>query len=160
NTSANHHWHILYPTLHYTQPQSKTRAITLISALLDTNSWKQILFQSSDVIIIQLSGPYGCCTIFNIYNDGNSPITLTAIDSFLASNLASIKSADNDHMLWLRDFNRHHPLWEETCNSHIFNYPATHPLIDLIADYGMLQLLPCGMPNPSIHQYWQLDPPQ
>ncbi|KAG2335758.1 hypothetical protein BDR05DRAFT_897825 [Suillus weaverae] len=24
NTSANHHWHVLYPTLHYTQPQSKT----------------------------------------------------------------------------------------------------------------------------------------
>ncbi|KIK34517.1 hypothetical protein CY34DRAFT_33211, partial [Suillus luteus UH-Slu-Lm8-n1] len=76
NTSANHHWHVLYPSLHYTQPQHKTRAVTLISASLDTNSWKQISFPSSDVVIIQLSGPYGNCTIFNIYNDCNSSSTL------------------------------------------------------------------------------------
>ncbi|KAG1854508.1 hypothetical protein F4604DRAFT_1932756 [Suillus subluteus] len=54
NTSANHHWHVLYPTLHYTQPQSKTRAVTLISTSLDTNSWKQVSFPSSDAVVIQL----------------------------------------------------------------------------------------------------------
>jgi hypothetical protein len=59
NTSANRHWHVLYPTQHYTHPQQRTRAIVLINAKMDTNSWKQIPFPSSDVIAIQLSGPYG-----------------------------------------------------------------------------------------------------
>ncbi|KAG1784718.1 uncharacterized protein HD556DRAFT_1220279, partial [Suillus plorans] len=40
NTCANHHWHILYPSQHYTHPLQRTRAITLISTSLDTNSWK------------------------------------------------------------------------------------------------------------------------
>ncbi|KIK41502.1 hypothetical protein CY34DRAFT_45811, partial [Suillus luteus UH-Slu-Lm8-n1] len=64
-TSANHHWHVLYPSLHYTHPQCKMHAITLISASLDTNSWKQLSFPSPDVVVIQLSGPYGNCTVFN-----------------------------------------------------------------------------------------------
>ncbi|KIK34632.1 hypothetical protein CY34DRAFT_59233, partial [Suillus luteus UH-Slu-Lm8-n1] len=75
-TSANHHWHVLYPSLHYTHPQRKTHAVTLVSASLDTNSWKQLSFPSPDVVVIQLSGPYGNCTVFNIYNDCNSPSTL------------------------------------------------------------------------------------
>ncbi|OJA09224.1 hypothetical protein AZE42_13676 [Rhizopogon vesiculosus] len=50
-------------------------------------------------------------------------------------------------MLWLGDFNRHHLLWEETRNRHLYNYTTAQPLIDLIADYGMLQLLPLGLPT-------------
>ncbi|KAG2050494.1 hypothetical protein BDR06DRAFT_891588, partial [Suillus hirtellus] len=67
NTSANHTWHVIYPTNHYSHPQQRTRAITLVNASLDSNAWKQISYPSSDVVIIQLSGQYGQCTIFNIY---------------------------------------------------------------------------------------------
>ncbi|KAG1791260.1 uncharacterized protein HD556DRAFT_1241061, partial [Suillus plorans] len=67
NTSANHHWHVIYPTQHYTHLRQRTRAITLISTRLDTNLWKQIPLPSSDITLLQLSGPYGKCTIFNIY---------------------------------------------------------------------------------------------
>jgi len=59
--------------------------------------------------------------------------------------LGIIRSSANDHMIWLGDFNRHHPLWEADCNRHLYNYPAALPLINLIADYGMIQLLPCGI---------------
>jgi hypothetical protein len=50
-------------------------------------------------------------------------------------------------MLWMGDFNRHHPLWEAPRNRHLFNYEAASPLIDLIANYNMIQLLPCGTPT-------------
>ncbi|KIK35157.1 hypothetical protein CY34DRAFT_17202 [Suillus luteus UH-Slu-Lm8-n1] len=50
-------------------------------------------------------------------------------------------------MLWLGNFNRHHPMWEDIRNRHLFNYRFSQPLIDLITDYGMLQLLPCGIPT-------------
>lgn len=147
NTSATHHWHVLYPSQHLTHPQQRTRVIILISMRLDTNSWKQITFPSSDVIAIQLSGPYGRCTLFNIYNDGTHHNMLTLFDKFLEHNIASIKAAESDHMLWLGDFNHHHPLWEDIWNCHLFNYTTANPLIDLIADHEMLQLLPCGIPT-------------
>ncbi|KAG1809792.1 uncharacterized protein HD556DRAFT_1223616, partial [Suillus plorans] len=67
NTHTNPHWHVIYPTQHFTHSQQRTRSITLINAKLDTNSWKQIPFPSSDIVAIQLSGHYGRCTIFNIY---------------------------------------------------------------------------------------------
>lgn len=147
NTCANHRWHVIYPSQHYTHPQRRSRAVTLINTSINTNSWKQIFFPSSDVVIIQLSGTYGHCTIFNIYNDCNSQDTLTALDLFLDQNIATIRPSENDNMLWMGDFNRHHPLWEDPRNRHLFNYTAANPLIDLIANYGMIQLLPCGIPT-------------
>lgn len=147
NTCANHHWHVLYPSEHFTNPQRRSRAITLVNSSINTNHWKQIPFPSSDVVVMQMNGPYGCCSIFNIYNDCNSQDTLTALDTYLEVNIATIRPTETDHMLWLGDFNRHHPLWEDIRNRHLFNYAAANPLIDLIANYGMLQLLPCGIPT-------------
>lgn len=147
NTTANHHWHVIYPTQHYTHPQQRTHAITLISTRLDTNLWKQIPFPSSDVSIIQLIGPFGSCSIFNIYNDCNSQSTLTAISTFLEQNIATIRPQENSQMLWMGDFNRHHPLWEDMRNRHLFNYTTSQPLIDMIADYGLLQILSKNIPT-------------
>lgn len=147
NTSANHHWHVLYPSQHLTHPQQRTRAVILISTKLDMNSWTQLTLPSSDVVAIQLSGAFGRCTLFNIYNDGNHANTLTTLDNFLELNNTSIRSSATDHVLWMGDFNRHHPLWEDIRNRHLFNYAAANPLIDLIAEHSMVQLLPCGIPT-------------
>ncbi|KAG1774944.1 hypothetical protein EV702DRAFT_973837 [Suillus placidus] len=146
NTCANRHWHVLYPSHHLTDPQQRSHAITLVNTFINTNHWKQIPFPSSDVVITQLSGPYGNCSVFNIYNDCNSQDMLTALDTYLEANIGLIQPMETDHMLWLGDFNRHHPLWENIRNCHLFNYAAANPLIDLIANYGMIQHLPCGVP--------------
>jgi len=53
-------------------------------------------------------------------------------------------------MMWLGDFNRHHPLWDEDCNSHLFTaaaLEASGKLLDLVADYGMTQALPKDVPT-------------
>ncbi|KAG2035452.1 hypothetical protein BDR03DRAFT_1062080 [Suillus americanus] len=50
-------------------------------------------------------------------------------------------------MIWLGDFNHHHPLWEEERNEHLIDYNAAQPLMDLLADYGMNQPLPKGIPT-------------
>lgn len=147
NMSASHRWHVLYPSNHFTNPQKRSRAIILVNTSINTNVWKQIPFPSSDVVVFQLSNQSGLCTIFNIYNDCISQDTLTALDTYLESNIETIRPTENDHMLWMGDFNRHHPLWEELRNRHLFNYAAASPLIDLIANYGMIQLLPCGIPT-------------
>ncbi|KAH7903476.1 hypothetical protein BJ138DRAFT_981979, partial [Hygrophoropsis aurantiaca] len=67
NTCSSRQWRAVYPTGHYTNPTARTRAITLVNARLDTNNWSQIPFPSSDVVVVQFSGPHGKCTVFNIY---------------------------------------------------------------------------------------------
>ncbi|KAF9234670.1 hypothetical protein BU15DRAFT_52348, partial [Melanogaster broomeanus] len=62
-------YHVVYPSTHLTQPELASRAVTLISKSLNTNHWQQIPFPSPDVVVIQLLGPFGRCTLFNIYND-------------------------------------------------------------------------------------------
>ena len=48
-------------------------------------------------------------------------------------------------MIWLDDFNQHHLLWDEECNSHLFtanNLDATQILLDLLRDHNMTMTLP------------------
>lgn len=47
--------------------------------------------------------------------------------------------------LWVRDFNRHHPLWDEEKNTYLFTknaLEATQPLVDLLNQYDMDTALP------------------
>jgi hypothetical protein len=113
NTTVNRHYHVVYPTTRYTDSSKCVRAVTLISNLLNANTWTQTPFPSPDVVIIQLRGPYSQCTLINIYNNGNSDHTINLLTTFLEDNIQTIKPSENDHMLWIGDFNRHHPLWEE-----------------------------------------------
>ena len=112
NTRANPHWRVVYPTLKYSDGR-KSRAVTLINTRISTNTWKQLDFPSADVVIIQLVTSQGLCTIINTYNDGKNEVTIEALDLFLTRKIRTIRPNDTDHIIWLRDFNRHHPLWDE-----------------------------------------------
>ena len=53
-----------------------------------------------------------------------------------------------DPMLWLGDFNRHHPMWEEDANSHLFESENDiAPLLHLLYRHNMLLALPKGIPT-------------
>ena len=82
--------------------------------------------------------------------DGNNDQTIQLLTRFLADNIQTIKPTNNDHMLWLGDFNQHHPLWEEERNAHLLTesyLSAAEPLLLLLAEYGMQQALPKNMPT-------------
>jgi len=34
--------------------------------------------------------------------------------------VSGTNGSSNEHMIWLGDFNRHHPEWDEERNSHLF----------------------------------------
>ncbi|KAI0057648.1 hypothetical protein BV25DRAFT_1796907, partial [Artomyces pyxidatus] len=74
-TYAGSPWRVIYPTPHFTNA-SATRSVLLIRKALDTNSWCQLEFPSSDVTVVQFTGDWGCLTLFNIYNDGTHSRTL------------------------------------------------------------------------------------
>ena len=53
-------------------------------------------------------------------------------------------------MLWAGDFNRHHPLWDNDKDTHLFTQQASRPmegLIELIATYNLTMALPKGIPT-------------
>jgi hypothetical protein len=49
------------------------------------------------------------------------------------------------HIIWLGDFNHHHPMWEPVNNTHLFtaaNLDAANNLINLVNMYNLVQVLP------------------
>ena len=148
-TKANSHWRVVYPTHKYTL-DSKPRAVTLVNTKISTNCWEQIPFPSKDVVIVQFRGAQGACTIFNIYNDGTHDGTLTELKNFLSTEIAKVRPSQNDHLFWLGDFNRHHPMWDEERNSHLFTntaLDAAQKLLDILSDFGLVQALPKDLPT-------------
>ncbi|OJA18188.1 hypothetical protein AZE42_13781 [Rhizopogon vesiculosus] len=53
NTRANPKWKVVYPTQHYTHIPQRSRAVILVKESLDSSSWQQLPFPSSDMVIIQ-----------------------------------------------------------------------------------------------------------
>ena len=136
---------VIYPTDHSVH-RTRPRAITLINKRLNTNNWRQIPFPSADVIIVQISGTFGHMTIFNIYDDSRTRVVMPILTEFLSNNRFSICASPTDHMIWLRDFNSHHFLWEEEQNVHLCNMPQARQtaqvILDLMAQYSMQLALP------------------
>lgn len=56
---------------------------------------------------------------------------------------------DTNADIWLGDFNRHHPLWENEENDRLFkrqDLENAEPLIHLLGEHDMEQALPKGIP--------------
>ena len=54
------------------------------------------------------------------------------------------------HIIWLRDFNRHHLLWDSPEDTRLFTNEATEAaekLIAMVADAGLDLALPSGLPT-------------
>jgi len=149
-TITSRDWTLIYPSVHGSMP-NRTRAITLIQSNISLDSWTQLDFLSSDITIIQLKGMWGKITIFNTYNDCDNNDTVKLLSSYYSRNQAQLKHADTGtaHIIWLGDFNWHHPLWDDPDDDHLFTpnaISATEELIEAIADAGLELALPSGTP--------------
>lgn len=54
---------------------------------------------------------------------------------FMRGRNARAREGENEQFIWLGDFNRHHPIWDEERNAHLFTrgaLDAAQPLLDLI----------------------------
>ena len=61
----------------------------------------------------------------------------------------SVLASKSGHIMWCRDFNWHHSLWDEESNGHLLMAGASataQPLIALLEDFDMVILLPKGIP--------------
>ena len=110
-TIATRDWTAIYPSPHGATP-NRLRAIMLICLNISTDTWMQLEFPSSDVTIVQIKGSWGKITIFNIYNNCDNNDTIKLLSRYYNRNRTSLEQMQvgTVNVLWLGDFNRHHPL--------------------------------------------------
>jgi ribonuclease HI len=150
-TIATKDWIPVYPSTHNTQPK-KSRSIILIKASLTSDSWQQLDFPSGDVTIIQVKGVWGKLSIFNIYNDCEHDNTINILSDYSHRNADIIgnTTVGNAHTIWLGDFNRHHPHWDNPEDTRLFTREAVNAaevLIGAVAEAGLEMILPSGTPT-------------
>jgi len=120
---------------------------------LATNHWESLPIDSSDVTAIRLTGEFGEVRIINIYNDCTHSRTLECLERFLLTPTAPTTASNQNatkYDIWLGDFNRHDPLWENPDNAQLFtatNLDEAEVLINLLADFGMDIALEPGVPT-------------
>ena len=150
-TIASRDWIAIYPTNHNANP-AKSRSSILLRASICTDNWTQIDFPSSDITAVQLTGAWGKLSIFNIYNDCDYNNTITALSKFHHehANLLERTTVGSAHVLWLGDFNRHHPHWDNLNDTRLFTkdtIKAAEVLIGATAEAGLEMALPKGIPT-------------
>ena len=147
-------WTVIYPTTHTAEPQ-RTRSITLIRSKIITDSWKQLDINTGDVTAIRITGNWGALTLLNIYNDCEHDQTLAELAKAhkLYERETRNGPPEQNHLIWLGDFNRHHPHWDAPADTRLFTQQAVdkaEKLINLVADAGLDLALPPQIPT---HQH-------
>ena len=105
---------------HRLESQDQIRSVIWVSRRLDTNSWAALNIPgTNDIIGIQLKGPYGSLSIFNIYNDCTHSRNKARLRNYIQDNTNLILATDNHHMILAGDFNWHHPLWDRDEDVHL-----------------------------------------
>jgi len=104
---------------------------------------------------MQITGNWGKITIFNIYNNCNNNNMIKLLASFYSRNWTQLEHADisTANVIWLGDFNRHHPLWDDPNDERLFTPKVMHAaevLIEAVVDVGLELALPSGTPT---HQH-------
>ena len=149
-TRANAYWRVIYPKRHLADP-TKTRAVILINRNISTNNWDEIPVDSPDVTGVRLHGEFGAICLLNIYNDCENNRSLGVVKEFMRGRGVRVRGeAVREQFIWLGDFNRHHPLWDEERNAHLFTrraLEAAQPLLDLIDRHDMHMVLPKDIPT-------------
>jgi hypothetical protein len=156
NTRAPAGWKVIYPPTRYTNGD-RTRSVILVSPRLATSNWMDLCINSPDVTAIQLWGSFGNLMILNIYNDCEHADSLKTIEEW-HNNPRKVSlpptSPNNAHgppiLVWAGDFNRHHPLWEEEKNEHLFTRDTlekARPIIEMLAGHDMEMALPKDTPT-------------
>lgn len=148
NTRASSYWRVIYPPTHRADNAARTRSVLLINTNIATDAYVTLPVPSADISAVRFIGNSGSLALFNIYNDCTHNDSLTSLSSYLSSAIRLVKPSPDDHMFWLGDFNRHHPLWESVSNRHLnSSEDLIEPLLTLLRDYDMDLSLPPEIPT-------------
>ena len=150
NAQATSKWITVYPTGHRDQPH-KSRALTMVNkTAISSNAWTQIDIPCPDIVAIQLITAQGTLRVYNMYNDCTNDDTLEALRTHLRRPPRNRGLPGPIRCVWMGDFNRHSPVWDDEGNHHLFtrrNLKAADVLLQLAAIHSMRMTLPPGIPT-------------
>jgi hypothetical protein len=98
---------------------------------------------------MEINRTSGQIHIYNIYIDITHDETLTTLENHFTSENTLGSNATNSILL-MGDLNRHHPMWDEPRNQHLFtatNLRAAQPLLELLVTYDLIMALPEELPT-------------
>ena len=145
---GSQYWRVIYPANYYVEGRSRIRSILLINTNISTDSYTILPIMNSDITAVRFHGENGYVSTFNIYNEITNNETITCLDQFMGRHSHLVRPTETDHILWLSNFNRHHPIWEDETNLHLYkSEESISPLIDLLYKYNMILALPKGIPT-------------
>ena len=110
---------------------------------------------SGDIMAGFVRGLNSSLIIYDVYNNGNNNDSLSALIAAQSSNGSTLADQPGSgpkrpHLIWLGDFNRHHPAWDDPNNTHLFTNEAllaAKKLIEAVADMGLNLVLLVGIPT-------------
>jgi endonuclease/exonuclease/phosphatase family metal-dependent hydrolase len=122
NTRATPSWYTVYPDAHFREKEKRTRSMILINKKINTGTWRAVEMGTPDVTAIMIRTNTGDVLIINTYVDCTHSDSIRAIQSHLQKRAAENDTQERhtEGIIWLGDFNRHHPMWDELQNSHLF----------------------------------------
>lgn len=121
----------------------------MIRTRISTDQWTIVPIDSQDATAICLTSAAGTLEIVNFYNDCTHSETIRTVDTYVRTRRCN---APNERVasLWVGDFNRHHPMWDEPRNQHLFmssNLESAEELIEITANHGLVMALEKYIPT-------------
>ena len=111
-------WTAVYPSsFKHDKDGPPARALTLVRTRISTNNWTQTPIDSLDVVAICLTSARGTLHVYNIYNDCTHSDTIYTLSRHLQARSRRNRQRTGEDAeggdIWLGDFNRHNPWWED-----------------------------------------------
>jgi endonuclease/exonuclease/phosphatase family metal-dependent hydrolase len=149
NTVTSKEWTAIYPSTHTSNP-AKTRSALLIRSNIVTDDWSQIDINSSDITAILLRGSWGTLALFNAYIDCDHDQAIEELAKATRKYETEMRGKPQEtiHTIWVGDFNRHHPHWDNPTDIRLFTHEALRKaevLISAVANAGLELALPPGI---------------
>ena len=142
------YWRVVYPANFLVEGRDHVHSILLVNTNISTDSYTVLPVMHSDVTAVRFMGDHGSLSLFNIYNEITNNDTISCLDSFLDRHEQLVRPSITDSVVWLGDFNRHHPLWEDDSNKRLFESTEyILSLLDLLYKNEMLLAFPKGIPT-------------
>jgi hypothetical protein len=155
NTRAPTGWSAVYPPTHLLDGRKRTRSVIFVSPRLAGDAVTTIPIDSADITAVQVETPRGLVRILNVYNDQTHLNTVTKLRAWTDNPEANTSPptplqarGPGVHTMWLGDFNRHHPLWDDDHQEQMFTRQAlddADQLIQACMHVRLVQALPKGI---------------
>ena len=107
----------------------------LVNKKLSSDTWLSLDIGSPDVMGVILDSTNSKFLIFNFYCDQNNSDAMRKAENFLQAFIRN-NMTERINVLWIGDFNRHHPVWDDPRNNHLLtrhNLDEVQILLDVMA---------------------------